>query len=417
MRTRITLPLLAGLLAAVPASAQDKASFNIYGTLIAYGEHVEATGASRSAADGNALVTVSPTATNVPARFRFTCSTSNIGFKGDYKIDGDELKVIWQLESSTSVDGDQPSTLAGRNSCIGIASKTYGTVFVGSWDTPYKFPQIFTGALRGLFPFDQSLTGNPGFNVPGTVTNSGRANTKNDAAFNRRQGNSLQYWSPSFSGLSFRLAYSANESKPTTDVATQLQYNPTVISALVSYKIGALTLHYGYECHNDYFGLSQLTGAATAPSLTNTGSKDEGHELLAFYVFKSTGTRVTGMVEELTYRNDETVTGKANEYKRAAWAVSVQQDLGRHKIWGLYSSAADGSAKLVGGAPASTNNLGASQVSLGYNYSITKTADVFATFYQVTNKSAATYGAFPVLSGLNPGADTKGFGVGILYTF
>jgi len=109
--------------------------------------------------------------------------------------------------------------------------------------------------------------------------------------------------------------------------------------------------------------------------------------------------------------------GKVSEYKRTAWAVSVQQDLGRHKIWGLYGSAADGSAKIVGGAPATTTGLGASQVTLGYNYAITKTADVFASYYQVTNKAAGTYGAFPVLSGINPGADTKGFGVGILYTF
>ncbi|BDU77006.1 porin [Mesoterricola sediminis] len=417
MRKRITLPLLAGLLAAVPATAQDKASFNIYGTLIAYGENVEATGATRATAYNNSMVTIAPTATNVPARFRFTCSTSNIGFKGDYKVDGDNFKVIWQLESSASVDGDQPSVLAGRNSCIGIAGKTWGTLFVGSWDTPYKVPQIFTGALRGLFPFDFSLTGNPGFNVPGTVTNSGRAGTKNDASFNRRQGNSLQYWSPDWSGFSFRLAYSANESKPTTDAATTLQYNPTVISALLTYKIGGLTLNYGYEQHNDYFGLSQLTGNATAPSLTNTGSKDEGHEFLAFYVIKETGTRITAMVEQLKYHNDETVIGKVNEYKRTAWAASVQQTFGQHKIWGVYSNAADGSATVLGTANTSTSNLGASQVSLGYAYSVAKTADVFATFYQITNKEAATYGAFPVLSGINPGADTKGFGVGILYTF
>jgi len=48
----------------------------------------------------------------------------------------------------------------------------------GSWDTPYKYPLLFVGALRGLNPFDNATTANPGFKVPGTTTQTGRANTK-----------------------------------------------------------------------------------------------------------------------------------------------------------------------------------------------------------------------------------------------
>lgn len=418
MRSNRTLQLVAGLMTlAAAASAQEKPNWQLYGTLIAFGDRVEATGASTNPLDGNSLVTVSPTATNVPARTRISCSTSNIGFKGDFPLNGEELKLIWQVESSISVDGDQPSVLAGRNSAIGLAGKSWGRVFVGSWDTPYKYPQLFTGAMRGLFAFDSGLTGNPGFNVPGTVTSTGRVSTKNDAAFNRRQGNSIQYWSPELSGFSARVAYSANETKPSTDAPTQVQYAPTVVSALLSYKLGDLTLHYGYEQHKDYFGLSQLSASATLPSLTNAGSKDEGHEFLAFYTLKATGTRFTAMVERLRYTNDETVVGKLSEYERTAWSASVQQVFGPHKVWVTLASANEGTAKLIGPSPATTDRLGAKQLSLGYSLALAKNADLFCSYYQIDNQAAATYGAFPVLSGINPGADTKGFGIGILYTF
>lgn len=418
MAAKRTLCLAAGALVLSPmARAEEKPNWQLYGTLIAFVDRVEATGASTNPLEGNSLVSISPTATNVPARTRFSCSTSNIGFKGDFPINGEELKVIWQVESSISVDGDQPSVLAGRNSAIGLAGKSWGRVFVGSWDTPYKYPQLFTGAMRGLFAFDSGLTGNPGFNVPGTVTNTGRVNTKNDAAFNRRQGNSLQYWSPEWAGFSARVAYSANESKPTTDAPAQAQFSPTLVSALLTYRIGELSLNYGYEQHKDYFGLSQLTAAATAPGLTNAGSRDEGHELIALYNLKATKTRFTAMVERLRYTNDETVVGKVSEYQRTAWSASVQQLLGAHKLWVTYASADAGSAKLAGGAPATADRLGARQLSLGYSFALAKNAEIFGSYYRIDNQAAATYGAFPVLPGINPGADTAGFGVGILYTF
>ena len=37
---------------------------------------------------------------------------------------------------------------------------TYGTLFFGNWDTPYKYPTLFVGPVRSLNPFDNTLTGN-----------------------------------------------------------------------------------------------------------------------------------------------------------------------------------------------------------------------------------------------------------------
>ncbi|MDR3671284.1 MAG: porin [Holophaga sp.] len=392
----------------------------IYGTLIAFADSIEATGASTRASDSNALVTVSPTATNVPNRGRITTGTSNIGFKGDVDTPVKGLKVFWQVESSVSVDGDQPSTLAGRNSALGLTSDAWGRVFIGSWDTPYKYPTLFMGAARGLLPFDGYLYGNPGFNVPGTVTNSGRATSKNDASFNRRQGNSIQYWTPDLAGFSAKLAYSVNEGRTNnnTDAATAPQVNPTLFSALVSYQYQTLVLSAGYESHTDYFGLSQMTAnSSAAGTASNPSSKDEGMELVAFYVLPASKTRFTGLVEQLKYHDDEKAANFVREYKRTAWTVSVQQPFGDHKVWATFGTAGDGSAKVVGTGSTSTEGLGAKQFSLGYSYSLGKSVDLMAAYYTMRNDAAATYGLFPLLSGLNPGADTQGFGVGMLYTF
>jgi predicted porin len=414
--------LVASLAAAACAlQAQEKIvlpNVQIYGTLIAFADTIQATGASTNPSASNALVTVSSTAANVPGRGRITCGTSNIGFKGEFQTPVDELKVFWQVESSVSVDGDQPSTLAGRNSALGLAGKSWGRVFIGSWDTPYKVPTLFLGATRGLLPFDGNLYGNPGFNVPGTVTNSGRAASKNDASFSRRQGNSIQYWSPEFSGFSARLAYSVNEGRSTTDNATQPQVSPTVLSALFSYRNGGLTLHAGYERHDDYFGLNQLTANASPVGLANNrSSRDEGFELVGIYAVPSTWTRITGIVEKLKYHNDEKANGFIRDYQRTAWSLSVQQPLGDHKVWITYGSAGQGSAQVAGTGSTSTDGLGARQLSLGYSYALGKSVELLASGYTVRNDAAATYGLFPVLAGINPGADTRGFGVGMLYTF
>ena len=436
MKNRFALLIVAGAIA-LPAVAQD-AEWKFYGTLLPFVDNIQTSGATVNTSTttplalnsfvslGAASATTGPAATNVTSRNRMTWGTSNMGFKGTYKIN-DDIKVIWQMESSTSLDGDAPAVLAGRNSMLGLAGKTWGQVFVGSWDTPYKFPTLFLGAMRGANPFDANIMGNPGFNIPGTVTNSGRAGSKNDASFNRRQGNSIQYWSPTVAGFSGRLAYSMNETKPATDAVTTAQISPTIVSALVSYKIGSLTLHYGYEQHNDYFGLSQMPAATVgaAGTLTNRSSKDEGHELVALYNIAPTGTRITFLVEQLKYHNDDSVATNLNEYKRLSWILSAQQSFGAHKVFGSYGQANEGSGSKVNGTTTTTDGLGAKQYSLGYSYALNKSADLYVAYYGMQNDKAATYGLWPQLGAnpgasattVNPGSDTRGFGFGMLYTW
>ena len=233
------LAISGAALLATPALAEDL-EVHLYGTLLPFAENARVTDATApglSPATGGATQVPGSayTGANLPNRFRMTSGTSNLGFKGSLPLN-ESLKVFWQVESAVSPDGDPPNLLAGRNTAVGLTGP-WGTAFYGQWDTPYKFPLLFTGPLRGLSPFDDAITANPGFNVPGTTTQTGRADGKADAAFNRRQGNSIQYWSPNLYGFTGRLAYSLNEGK-TPSTAARPGISPDIWSALLTYENG-----------------------------------------------------------------------------------------------------------------------------------------------------------------------------------
>jgi len=410
---------LAGAMALPCIAFAQSTEVQIYGTLMPLVDNIKTSGATAaglSPATGGATMVAAAAYTgdlgNLPARNRMTSGTSNLGFKGSYKIN-DDLKLIWQIESAVSPDGDAPNAWSSRNSCLGLQG-SWGTVFYGIWDTPYKYPILMVGALRGLNPWDNALTANPGFNTPGTTTQTGRANSAADAAFNRRQGNSIQYWTPNLNGFSARVAYSVNEGK-TTATATVPSVSPDLYSLLLAYKVGSFNISYGYERHNDYFGLAQMGGSAGA-SATNTGSKDQGNELIAQYSF-STGTKISAIAEKLSYDTSDTVVGKVNHYERNAFYVLLQQRWGAHQLFGAYGKANAGSCTVVGGGPATANGLGGAQWSAGYTYSLGKNADVYTSVYGMNNDRSASYCNFPPVGRIAPGASTTGFGLGILYTF
>lgn len=417
MKKRLAAFAVAGGLAFPVATLAQVTEVHVYGTLLPFLDNVRTTGATDpglSPATGGAsqVPAAAYTGQSLPNRLRITSGTSNLGFKGSLKL-GEQFKVVWQVESAIGPDGDGPNALAGRNSGLGL-SGDWGTVFYGNWDTPYKFPTLFFGPVRGLSSYDNAVVGNPGFNVPGTTTQAGRVNGRPDAAFNRRQGNSVQYWSPTLYGLSARLAYSVNEGK-TAATPTTPSISPQIFSGLLTYENGPFGVRYAYELHDDYFGMAQIGGSAGATA-ANPSSRDQGHEIAAWYT-APTNTKVSVIAEHLIYDTDDTAAGAVNHYDRDAFYLLVQQRLGDHQIWGAFGHAFAGSAKAVGGAAATTNGLSASQWSIGYTYALAKSAEVFASFFQMINDRSASYALFPPFGTVAPGATSTGFGLGLIYTF
>lgn len=421
------------------ASAEGiKADFEVYGTLVPYVEYMDTTGGTLASRRGGAtqVPVTAYTGFIEPARLRMTQGTSNIGFRGSVDLLGDDLRVVWQIENGVPLDGDAvANTFASRNSRLGL-SGSWGTFFVGIWDNPYKWATLpdISPIPAGYAADYTALMGTPGFNVgalnlsPGYVANAvpgADPVPRSNAAFYRRDSNSIQYWSPQFYGLSARVSYTTNEftraDRPASNGSPGLPtINPDVFSGLLSYDNGALALRYAFEVHRDYFGLS-LLGGSPGGTLSNLSSQDVAQQGLASYTFNfsdTLATRVVANVEYLFYENDDTVPGDVDQYKRAAFYGLVEQTIGKHHLWAAYGEAERGSCSLVGNGACSTDGLGARMMTLGYLLRIAPSTDFYAAAYQVVNKRSSTYTSFPPNDPQpTPGANIRSIGIGMLYRF
>jgi predicted porin len=345
-------------------------------------------------------------------RTRITVGTSALGFRGSERI-ADGWKVVWQMESAFPIDANTGVGWGGRDSKVGLLHPAYGEFFMGQWDTPYKIIALPTNPIRGGYVFDRNtLIGNPGFNVPTTTTQFTRVAGKADASFDRRQGNSVQYVSPTFAGFHVRLQHSVNEGKGQA-VAGGPVISPTVTGAYIQYDRGTLSLRYAYDQHRDYFGMSQVGGSAGATA-TNTSSKDEGQKLVLLWTLGN--TRVTGTFDRIKYHNDDSLATAINEYKRNAYYVVLEQRFtgGTQSVFGAYGRAMDGSCQRVNGTPCTTSGLGASFWNAGYIYRFSKKTEGFLFYYHLSNKESGTYNIQPaVLNPIAPGASVTGYGVGV----
>ncbi len=354
---------------------------------------------------------------------RMLSSISYFGMRGKEDL-GDGYAAIWQIETPVALDGKSTGTIGGRNSNVGL-SGPFGTAFLGNWDTPYQWSTLSVGSpVRNPYTGDLStILSNPGFNVPNTTTQSGRVGNAADATFNRRQGNSLQYWSPDWAGFHMRLSYSLSQGSVTTPAGS---ISPQVLGAGLEYLNGPLRVRYAYEMHKDYFGLAWL-GAPSSANPSNagsraTGSRDDAHKVLI--VFTYAHTKWVAGWDRLTYRTDDGTAGNLNHYRRDAFYAMVQHWFGggQHSVWLGGGYAMNGACSRTGGAACNTDGLGATQLNLGYRYDFSRRTDVYLAYYQVINRVWGSYGFSPRPTFGNggnapPGAHYRGIGFGIEHSF
>src|SRR5678815_1358766 len=420
----LSLPVAAqpapGASPAPPAAEQPSANFEIFGTLVPLFELGRTTGATAAGTMGASQV-ANFSGVNAPPRFVLDPATSALGFRGGVDLVKD-LAIVWQIESGVPVGGEPvANTIASRNTNLGL-SGPWGTLFVGNWDTPYKWSsnQIVNPVRAGVLPDNNTILHGPGFGVNPITTQPGRANASSDAAFYRRVGNTLQYWTPSKSGFNARLSYGANEGR-TARVGAAPPLNPSIFGAFLSYDTGPFRVRYAYELHKDYFGMTPLGGSPV--SNTNKKSLDQGHEFIAQYTrAPPTGdTRIVGIFEYLTYTSEDSTMPAmgpvpAKAYARPAFYGLIQHAIGKHNLWGAFGMALDGSCKLVTGA-CTTSGLGANEVTLGYIYRFSRNTDIFAYAFRITNSKSGQYTS-PNLQGVAaPGADAEAIGISIVHQF
>jgi len=123
-------------------------------------------------------------------------------------------------------------------------------------------------------------------------------NVSDTSSFDRRQSNSIHYWSPSWHGLSLRVTHGLNEERPASGA------KPALTSAAAIYERGPWYAVLAGERHHDYRG----------PGLDDTGAK-------AALAYQFAQTRIAVVAERLKYGHLclPVVVGSCS--RRVGWAI------------------------------------------------------------------------------------------------
>jgi predicted porin len=355
---------------------------------------------------------------------RMQSSVTHLGFRGTEELGGG-LAAIFQLEHGFQVDSGAATGAANapffnRNTAVGLQGG-FGRVLLGSWDTPIAWSHLgYTNGVRNPYAGDSSVIFlTPGFHVPNSAMAENRSNNPTDATFNRRQGNSVQYWTPKWGGFSGRVFYSLPEGDKTA--ANGVKYQPSVTGLGIEYAQGPVVLRYVHQRHTDYFGLAWLgpnqAANPDAPGSTASGSRDTAHRIIARYTI-SPHWVVQGALDRQSFGASGVAAGSVDHYRRTAWSAQLLHRQGAHTGWINYGRAGDGSCTLAGGGACNTDDLGADTWSVGWRYDFSRRTDLFVAAYAVRNRANGQYGAFPrPVAGIAPGSHTRGVTVGVEHSF
>lgn len=305
---------------------------------------------------------------------------SVFGLRGEEALGG-SLKALWQIESNLSIDTGE-GQIAGRNSRIGLQGD-YGLLFLGHWHTPY------TESTMGYDPYYATTAGYMALIGNGSASSSD--NVGNTSAFDRRQKNIVQYRSPTVAGAAVWLGWGLPEER------TTVARDPALYSAAVVYARGPLNATVAYELHQHYQA---------------AGRNDDAIKLgIAYEPWH--GTRIAALYERLRYRT------AAGDLQRNGYYASLVQQLGPGSLRLAFGLAANGTGNatetvgFVRGGP----QTGATQLTVGYDYPLSKRTALFAYYSRIGNKPNAVYDFAINDVGANAGADLQVLALGMRHYF
>jgi len=390
MQKKLIALAVAGAFVAPAAALADTGNVTIYGVMSASMDFVD---------NGN---------NNGENTTQINDNSSRIGFKGSEDL-GNGLSAVWQIESSINSDGATPTagfqatsagSLNGRNTFVGLSSKTMGTLLLGRHDTPYKL------ATRSLDVFGDGIADNRSL-----MGQSGAGTT-----FDGRQSNVLAYISPTWNGFHAAVGYVAR--------AENLQKNADQTADAWSlagiYSNGPWFGSLAYERHNvgsggtgtlglgtvaagSYFGSINVT--TTAP--LNLADREE-HAWKLGVGYKANNFRV-GVVYENT---EDDFNNGSDLFGHDTWYVSGGYTFGNNEIKVAYTDM---------GELGSFNNTGARQWAVGLDHHFSKRTQVFALYTKLTNENDSAFG---LTGGSNGGprgstadSDPSAVSIGIRHSF
>ena len=376
-----------------------------------------------------------------------------LGVRGREDLGGG-TSVWFQLETGVWPDGrlDSAATsgqhFGGRNSGLGVSSGI-GDIMFGGWDQPYKVAYgTWNSLTSGGFSAAGIIMGNGdttgALNNPncGTALNNGNGSitvgpngvcatevTSNGTAWSRRTNNSIQYWSPVFSGVQFRVGTALANYQSTDTAFPNGTPKPLVLSGNVTWARGPVSVAGAFETHK---GLRPGLAAGQ-----NANPKDTAVQIGGKWNFGL--AEVGAGYEQLKYDDNGTATGAM---KVPSWVVNGRANAGPGAVWASYSKSQGGKScnanQTIGSAAC---GIQVKMMTLGYDYVLSKRTKMYVAYNKIDNGFNGTVGTNyyyiagpagnvggtaagggPVntsgtASGISAGTDVTTIGLGLQHTF
>jgi predicted porin len=336
---------------------------------------------------------------------------NSIGVRGREDLGGG-TSAWFQLEAGAWPDGRLEAAattgahFGGRNSGLGVSS-SLGDIMFGIWDTPYKvaygtWNSLTSGGFStaGIIMGNGDTTGalpnvlcaNTVSNATGTVVTAANGvcvteSTSNGTAWSRRINNSLQYWSPVFAGLQFKLmTAAANYQSPGNVASASGLPKAKEFSGNVTFARGPLSLSMGYDSHT---GLRPGTAAGAVAN-----PKDSGINLGFKWNF---GIAEVGVgAEKLKYANNAASTATSTGMDVTNMVVNGRVNAGPGAVWASFSKTAGGKSCSTGNVigSAACGSAGEARITtVGYDYIMSKRTKMYAAYNKIDNGFSGTVGS------------------------
>ena len=378
MRTKLVAVVIAGLLSAPSARAQE-ANITLYGRINLDMELV----------NGKQSGTGCPSHCPNPNVFRLGSNSSEFGIRGSEPL-GNGYSAIFQVENSIFPTLGR-GIVTGRDSYVGFYGP-YGTFKMGYFLGPYddilpifgNVPTLTSSILSTSALWAQGFLGPP-----------------ENGGFDDRLRQSIRYDTPTMSGFNASFQFASYDAI--------VRPHSSAISTGAFYANGPLQLGVAYELHD------RIRGTPTEPL------SDQALSVAAAYQFEA--VRVGAVYERLNY--DATTT---THLKRNFFGLGATADVGPGLLYLFVGRAGNGTGSAedgtrIGGLTKGVKSA-STQWEASYTYVLSGRTLAYAGYVKIKNESNAAYtfnhSPYPILCNPYPnGACGKpgGFVLGMAHFF
>jgi predicted porin len=327
-------------------------------------------------------------------RTRLMNQSSHLTIRGTEDLGGG-LRAFFEI--GTDVAGDHATSgsanFSNRDTWVGL-SGGWGAIQFGHGDNHFINTSVIEQSVGGLALPGHAMVLNLTNRVQTTVGNVGK---------NPNVDNAIRYTSPNLNGFNARVTYSfENDALGSVEQVNGLNTRSDRYDVDLSYA------------NHGFFGLLTFHRNNNVSNAAAGAHKQSGYQAGLAYQFGF------GLKAGLLYDSSKLSINAGGSAKRGVWAIPLSYSSGAHTVVGNYARARNTKGTL-GGA-----NTGASMVSIGYDYALSKRTSVGVSYTKISNRSAAnndywTRGVAAagtgVAAAVSAGADPRSFYFGVKHLF